>query len=123
MGDRANFGIRHSNGDVVFIYMHWGGEGMLSRFADALYQTVAYARSTDEAYATRIIFERVLKDAYAPDLGYGITVNALADNEHKVPVFDVTKQTVTLYDMDYGFSLDKPLVTYGLIKFIEKYTK
>lgn len=123
MGDRANFGIRHSNGDTVFIYAHWGGEGMLSRFANALKVTKAYGRLNDEAYATRIIFEQILKDAYSPDLSYGITVNELCDNEHKVPVFFVAEQKVTLFDMDRGYGFDKQVVTYNVDRFIDKYAK
>ena len=123
MGDRANFGIKHSNGDVLFVYGHNAGEEMLSQFAHALYAVVGFGRSTDEAYATRIIIQSLMADAYAPDLGWGITMNCLCDNEHKVPVFDVEKQTVTLYDMGREYGFDHPIVVYGLTKFIEKYAK
>jgi len=123
MGDRANFGLKNSNGDVLFVYAHWGGEGMLSRFAGALSIAAEAGRIDDEAYGTRIIVQALLADAYDPYLGWGITMNSLADNEHKVPVFDFATQKVTLYDMPSEFSLGRPLVTFNVDRFIDKYTK
>lgn len=121
MGDRANFGMRQDNGDVLFIYLHSGGEGMLKRFANAIAKAKAYGRMTDDAYGSRIIVESVLDGAWSKDLGYGLTVNSLCDNEHKVPVLDFARQTVTLYDMDSGYGFDHSLVTFGVERFIERY--
>lgn len=125
MGDRANFGLRHSNDakDTVFVYGHWAGEDMLARFANALKVAKDNGRIDDDAYGTRIVVQALLADAYSPTIGWGITVNYLADNEHKVPVFDFSSQTVTLYDMGGAVSFDKPLVTYPVGRFIDKYSK
>lgn len=123
MGDRANFGLKHSNGDVLFVYAHIGGYEMLSNFANAILVARTADRLNDEAYGTRIIIQALMEDAYSPVLGYGITMNELCDNEHKVPVLDFAKGTVTLYDMDNGYGFDHPLVTFGVDRFIDKYAK
>jgi hypothetical protein len=124
MGDRANFGIRQSDGNTIFVYGHWAGEGMLARFANALDYTQNVGRIDDPAYGTRIIISQLIGEAWSGNLGWGITVNYLADNEHKVPVFDFADRTVTLYDFDWtaGVLTDK-IVTFLLNDFIRKYAK
>ena len=125
MGDRANFGFRHTNEtkDTVFVYGHWAGNDMLARFALALKTMKDYGRIEDDAYGTRIGVQALLADAYSPDAGWGITVNYLADNEHKVPVFDFGTQKVTLYDMGGSCNFNHPLVSYNVDRFIDKYAK
>ena len=124
MGDRANFGIRQSDGNTIFVYGHWAGEGMLARFANALDYTQNVGRIDDPAYGTRIIISQLIGEGWSSDLGWGITVNYIADNEHKVPVFDFADRTVTLYDFDWtaGVLTDK-IVTFLLNDFIRKYAK
>lgn len=124
MGDRANFGIRQIDGNTIFVYGHWAGEGMLARFANALGHTQNAGRIDDPAYATRIIISQLIGDDWSGDLGWGITVNHLADNEHKVPVFDLADRTVTLYDYSWkaGILTDN-IVTFPLDDFIRKYAK
>ena len=124
MGDRANFGLRQNDGNIIFIYGHWAGEGMLARFANALRHTQNVGRIDDPAYGTRIIISQLIGEAWSGDLGWGITVNHLADNEHKVPVFDFAFQTVTLYDYDWKAGvLTDMIVTFSLNEFINKYAK
>ena len=124
MGDRANFGIRQADGNTIFVYGHWAGEGMLARFANVLDYTQNVGRIDDPAYGTRIIISQLIGDGWTSDLGWGITVNYLADNEHRVPVFDFADRTVTLYDFDWmaGVLTDK-IVTFPLNDFIRKYAK
>lgn len=124
MGDRANFGIKQTNGDTIYVYGHWAGDGMLARFANALDYTQNVGRIDDEAYGTRIIISQLIGDGWSSDLGWGITVNYLADNEHKVPVYDFAFQTVTLYDYDWtAGGLTDMIVTFSLNEFIRKYAK
>jgi hypothetical protein len=123
MGDRANFGIKQTNGDTIYVYGHWAGEGMLARFANALdVMTNAY-RVGDEAYGTRIIINQLIGSDWNTDLGWGITVNYIADNEHKVPVYDHTTDTVSLYDWDWQTGLGDAIVTFDRVDFIHKYAK
>ena len=116
MGDRANFGFRDSKGDTVFLYGHWAGYKMLETLADAV--QVAHPRWTDESYATRICISNIIGPAWEPLTGWGITVNELADNEHKVPVIDWSKQTFTLYEED----LSTVVFTTDLNSFVTKYS-
>jgi hypothetical protein len=116
MGDRANFGFRDRKGDTVFLYGHWAGFKMLETLADAVH--VAEPRWTDESYATRICISNIIGPAWEPLTGWGITVNELADNEHKVPVIDWSKQTFTLYEED----LTTVVFTTDLNSFVTKYS-
>jgi hypothetical protein len=116
MGDRANFGFRDRKGDTVFLYGHWAGFKMLETLADAVH--FAEPRWTDESYATRICISNIIGPAWEPLTGWGITVNELADNEHKVPVIDWSKQTFTLYEED----LSTVVFTTDLNSFVTKYS-
>ena len=92
---------------------------MLARFANALDYTQNVGRIDDPAYGTRIIISQLIGEGWSSDLGWGITVNYLADNEHKVPVFDLALQEVSLYDYDWkaGVLTDR-IVTFSLNDFI-----
>ena len=124
MGDRANFGIKQADGNTIFVYGHWAGYQMLARFAKAIDRVVDAGRMGDDAYATRIIISDLIGDAWASDLGWGITINTLADNEHKIPVFDLNNDTVTLYDADWRSNVpgDK-IVEFSREDFVRKYAK
>ena len=98
MGDRANFGFKDSKDNTVFLYGHWAGHNMLQNLADAV--QAARPRWTDESYATRICISQLIGNDWSHETGWGITVNQLADNEHKVPVIDWSEQTFTLMEED-----------------------
>jgi hypothetical protein len=122
MGDRANFGLRQVDGNTIFVYGHWAGAGMLARFANAIERAQDAGRLDDPAYATRIIISRLIGDDWSSDYGWGITVNHLSDNEHKVPVLDLAFQTVTLYDYDWRAGvLTDMIVEFSVNEFINKY--
>ena len=124
MGDRANFGLRQVDGNTIFVYGHWAGEGMLARFANALDHVQNVGRIDDQAYANRIIISQLVGDSWQGEYGWGVTVNYLADNEHKVPVFDFAFKTVTLYNYDWKSGvLTDIIVTFSLNEFINKYAK
>jgi hypothetical protein len=116
MGDRANFGFRDSKEDIVFLYGHWAGHRMLEQLADAV--QAAEPRWTDESYATRICISQLIGDEWTSQTGWGITVNQLADNEHKVPIIDWNNQTFTLMEED----LTTVVFTMDLNKFVAKYS-
>jgi hypothetical protein len=98
MGDRANFGFRDSKENIVFLYGHWAGHRMLENLADAV--QIAHPRWNDEAYATRITISQMIGEEWASETGWGISVNQLADNEHKVPIIDWKNKTFTLMEED-----------------------
>lgn len=117
MGDRANFGFRDSKEDIVFLYGHWAGHRMLENLANAV--EAARPRWNDETYATRIAISRLVGDEWTSETGWGISVNQLADNEHKVPVIDWHNKTFTLMEED----LKTVVFTSSLDSFVNKYSQ
>jgi hypothetical protein len=115
MGDRANFGFKDRKGNTVFLYGHWAGHQMLQNLADAV--QVAHPRWQDESYATRICISQLVGDEWSSETGWGITVNELADNEHKVPVINWKEQTFTLMEED----LTTEVFSISLEAFVAKY--
>jgi hypothetical protein len=124
MGDRANFGFQQSNGDVLYLYGHWAGHQMMGQLATALEAVKGEGREKDEAYANRIAISQIIGENWKNPLGWGITVNTLADNEHTVPVVDWANDTVKLFDHDWKTSTlaDLPKVTFTLEGFINKFS-
>ena len=117
MGDRANFGFRDSKEDIVFLYGHWAGHRMLENLANAV--EAARPRWSDETYATRIAISHLVGDEWKSETGWGISVNTLADNEHKVPVIDWKNKTFTLMEED----LKTVVFTSSLDSFVNKYSQ
>jgi menaquinone-dependent protoporphyrinogen IX oxidase len=89
---------------------------MLENLADA----VEYARPrwNDEAYATRIAISRLVGEEWTSETGWGITVNELADNEHKVPIIDWTNNKFILMEED----LQTEVFSLSLDSFVNKYS-
>jgi len=123
MGDRANFGLRQIDGNTIFVYGHWAGENMLANFANALDACGARAPH-DEAYANRIIISQLVGEDWNGSLGWGVTINYMSDNEHRVPVYDFSDDTVSLYDYTWNPSvLTDKIVSLTREEFINKYAK
>ncbi len=123
MGDRANFGLKQSDGNTIFLYSHWGGEGMMNTLAEAL--ASARPRWSDEGYATRIIISQIIGNDWKEETGYGLYVNEIPDNEHSIPVVDFVSQTVSLYEASWTipFVQENPKFTMGFEAFINKFAK
>jgi hypothetical protein len=127
MGDRANFGFVQPNGNTIVLYGHWAGHQMLGRLADAV--IAARPRWNDTAYATRIAVSQLIKDDWNSETGWGLHVNEIADNEHKIAIVDFNQQTFSLHEED-SFSntsnkvrgmKNEALFTMDLSTFCEKY--
>jgi hypothetical protein len=127
MGDRANFGFVQPNGHTVVLYGHWAGYQMLGKLADAV--IAARPRWNDSSYATRIAISQLIKDEWNSETGWGIYINEIGDNEHKIAIVDFAQQTFSLHeeaprnDKDNKVSgmNNKPLFTQDLSAFCEKY--
>ena len=117
MGDRANFGFVDSKGDALFLYGHWAGYNMLAKLANAV--KAAEPRWDCEDYATRIAISNLIGDEWAQETGWGIYINQLGDNEHKVPVIDWKNQNFTLYEED----LKTVVFSLPLASFVDKYSR
>jgi hypothetical protein len=85
VGDRANFGFVQPNGNTIVLYGHWAGYQMLGKLADAV--IAARPRWNDPAYATRIAISQIIKDDWNAETGFGLHVNEISDNEHKIAIY------------------------------------
>jgi hypothetical protein len=117
MGDRANFGFRDSNENVLFLYGHWAGYDMLAKLANAV--QAAEPRWEHEEYATRIAISHLIGEDWNQALSWGLNINQISDNEHKVPVIDWANQTFTLYEED----LETVVFSLSLAAFVDKYSR
>lgn len=98
MGDRANFGFVQPNGNVIVLYGHWAGHQMLGKLADAL--IAARPRWNDPSYATRIAISHLIGDQWNMETGWGLHVNEIGDNEHKIAIVDWQQKTFSLHAED-----------------------
>jgi hypothetical protein len=115
MGNRVNFGFQQSNDNTVFLYGHWAGHAMLERLANAV--EAARPRWGDESYATRIAISQLVGEDWNAETGWGIYINQIGDNEHKVPVVNFQEQTFRLYEED----LETLVFEMPLVNFVSKY--
>jgi len=128
MGDRANFGFKQSNDETIVLYGHWAGHEMLANLAEAVEK--ARSRWTDESYATRIVVSNLIGDNWHETTGWGLTVNNILDNEHKIPVIDWRSGTFSLHeeasweeDTKVKGMMDEPMFTMTLDSFVNKYSR
>ena len=127
MGDRANFGFVQSNGNTIVLYGHWAGYQMLGKLADAV--IAARPRWNDESYATRISISHLIGDQWNMETGWGLNVNSISDNEHKIAIVDFNQQTFSLHEEDDWRNEDnkvrgmknEAIFTMDLSSFCEKY--
>jgi hypothetical protein len=127
MGDRANFGFVQPNGNTIVLYGHWAGNNMLGRLADAV--IAARPRWTDSSYATRIAISQLVADQWNMETGWGLHVNEIGDNEHKIAIIDWDQQMFSLHEQaDYRDESNKirgmkneAIFTMDLSSFCEKY--
>ena len=100
---------------------------MLGKLADAI--IAARPRWTDPAYATRIAISQLIGDQWNMETGWGLHVNEISDNEHKIAIVDWEQQTFSLHEEDNYNNTDnkvrgmknEALFTMDLSSFCEKY--
>ena len=127
MGDRANFGFVQPNGNTIVLYGHWAGHQMLGKLADAV--IAARPRWSDPAYATRIAISQIIGNDWSDETGYGLHVNEISDNEHKIAIVDFQQQIFSLHEEDTFSNTDNKvrgmkndaIFTMDLSTFCEKY--
>ena len=98
MGDRANVGIRGSDGNIVFLYIHWGGADRHEIVANAIAH--AMARDGDEPYFTRIFVSRIIEKDWDKETGVGLSINKLgaSGDGYDVPIYDYETKTIGFYE-------------------------
>ena len=127
MGDRANVGFVQPNGHTIVLYGHWAGHNMLSNLAEAVFK--ARPRWNDSSYATRITISHMVADQWNSETGWGLQVNEIGDNEHKIAIVDFSQQTFSLHeeaprndkDNKINGMKNEPIFTMDLSNFVEKY--
>jgi hypothetical protein len=128
MGNRANFVFVQPNGESIVLYGHWAGHNMLANLAEAVAK--AQPRWSDPSYATRIATSQMIGDSWGLETGWGLAVNEILDNEHKIPVIDFTQRTFSLHEEDSYHNQDnkvrgmknEAIFTQDLATFCEKYS-
>lgn len=123
MGDRATFVFEQGDGDGVYLYGHWAGEGMMNTLAEAI--SKARPRWNDEGYATRIIISQIIGNEWTEETGWGITTY-FCDSEHSVPVINFQTQTVRLIPKSWDTVFDisaEPKFVMGFEAFVNKFAK
>jgi hypothetical protein len=102
MGDRANIGIRTSNNNTIFLYLHWGGMDRHEILANAI--SHAMVRDGDESYFTRILTSRIVDTDWDKSTGVGMAINELpsSGDGYDIPVYSYTDKTISLYDEDWA---------------------
>jgi hypothetical protein len=101
MGDRANFGIKTSENDTIFIYLHWGGTDRHEIMANAI--SYAMTRDNDESYFTRILVSRIIAEDWNSETGSGMSINKLPamGDWDDIPVYNYTDKTISIYQEDW----------------------
>jgi hypothetical protein len=98
MGDRAMAEIKVSDGSLFF-YTHWSGYRLREIAVDAVAK--AKPRLGDDAYATKIVIDALIKGSGARDqeTGAGIMLKPDAEDEYNSDepsvIIDLTDGTVT----------------------------
>jgi hypothetical protein len=100
---------------------------MLGKLADAV--IAARPRWNDPAYATRIAISNIIGNDWNMETGFGLHVNEISDNEHKIAIVDWEQQTFSLHEEDDFRNTEnkvrgmknEALFTMDLSTFCEKY--
>ena len=98
MGDRANVGIRGTDGNTIYLYLHWGGTDRHEIVANAIAH--AMSRDGDESYFTRIFISRVIDRDWDKETGVGLSVNKLSagGDGYDVPIYNYTTKKVEIHE-------------------------
>ncbi len=96
MGNRANVKVEMHDGNSVYLYTHWGGDGLPFIVQRVLAKRL---RWKDEPYLTRMIFSEMIRGDIEGETGYGIATYA-CDNEHSIIVVACENQTISFVESD-----------------------
>lgn len=98
MGDRVNLGLRTSDGNTIFLYLHWGGYDRHSILARAI--KTAMTRDGDESYFTRIFVSQIIGVDWNRETGAGMLINKLpsSGDGYDVLIYDYRTKTIGFYE-------------------------
>ena len=115
--------FEQEDGNAIYLYGHWAGDGMMSTLASAL--IAAHPRWSDESYATRIAISNIIGDEWTQETGWGLSTY-FCDSEHSVPVVNFKDQTVRLmpHSWDKMFDMSaEPKFVMGFQSFVDKFAR
>ena len=125
MGDRATVGIRGTDNNTIFLYLHWGGLDRHEIIAKALAH--AMNRDGDESYFTRIFVSRVIDRDWDKETGVGMSINKLSatGDGYDVPIYNFANKTISVHkekwDKAGGYVDLTPLVVYNRDEYLAEY--
>jgi hypothetical protein len=126
MGNRATFVFEQEDGNAIYLYGHWAGDGMMDELAQALDHALPRIGMGDETYATRICVSQLTRDYVDSETGWGLSTYFM-DAEHSVPVVNFKTNSVRLVPynfMNQGFDINaKPKFVMSIPQFIHKFAK
>lgn len=116
MGDRFTFGVTDRDGDVLYLYSHWGGGDWDTNLKQALWEAGTQSNSYERA--NRIVISRLIGDGWDSKSGYAFSINRPTDTEYGyVPVVDFRTTKVAFYEYNRG-SLGHKLVELSIIDYL-----
>jgi hypothetical protein len=116
MGDRFTFGVVDKDGDVLYLYSHWGGGDWDTNLKQALWEAGGQSNSCERA--NRIVMSWLIGDGWDSKSGYAFSINRPLDTDYGfIPVVDFLSNKVTFYEYDNG-SLGHKLVELSIIKYL-----
>jgi hypothetical protein len=116
MGDRFSFGVTDRDGDVLYLYSHWGGGDWDTNLKQALWESGTQSNSYERA--NRIVMSWLIGDGWDSKSGYAISINRPSDTEYGfIPVVDFRHNKITFYEYDKG-RLGHKLVELSIIQYL-----
>ena len=91
MGARTNIQLKYSDGNSVYIYSHWGGEGGARERLKAAIDRKD--RWDDEMYMAAIILREMLRDSLDSGTGWGVQPYP-GEESYVTTVVDLDAKTV-----------------------------
>lgn len=125
MGDRATFVFEQKDGNAIYLYGHWAGEGMMATLADAMVFAWDRIQMDDEPYATRMMISNIIDVEWNQEYSWGLSTY-FCDSEHSVPVVNFQTKTVRLLPYDWNSTFDinaEPKFVMGFQQFLDKFAK
>ena len=91
MGMRRNIALAFDDASTIYLYTHWGAEGLEETLREALLR--GKDRWRDPSYLARIIFFEMIQDEVLRTTGYGIAPYPI-DEEYPTIKVDLKHQMV-----------------------------
>jgi hypothetical protein len=105
MGMRRNIALDYGRERKIYLYTHWGAEGLEDVLRDALLR--GRSRWDDPSYLARIIFSEMIQDEVLDTTGYGIAPYVM-DDEFRTIEVDLEKRTVGGVPFEQFVSITSP---------------